>query len=205
MPSKRRATKRIVAAIVATVAFAVVVSVGTLAVFTDTQTVGPNAFTDSTISLGLGTSSGLVSFSDMLPGDVVTNPLVLTNATGSSALRYAVSGSATNADGKGLKDQLVLTVKTIDVTTPAVPCDNFDGTSLYAGDLDNAAATAGTLGRLVGDPTQGAQTGDRTLAAAGSETLCFRASLPLTTGNTFKLATTTGTIQFDAEQTTNNP
>ena len=201
----RMLSKPVLGATVATAAFAVVVSVGTLAVFSDTQTVGANAFTDSTISLGVGTSSALVSFSNMLPGDVVTNPIVLTNATGSSALRYAISASATNTDSKALKDQLVLTVKTIDVTLPATPCDNFDGTQVYTGDLDNAAATAGTLGRIAGDPAQGAQTGDRALAVAGTETLCFRVSLPLATGNAFKLATTTGTIQFDAEQSANNP
>lgn len=196
--------KPVLAAAVGTVAFAVVVSVGTLAVFSDSKTVGANAFTNSTISLGVGTSTALVTLSGMLPGDAVTSPIVLTNDTGSSALRYAVSASATNADAKGLKDQLVLAVKTVDVTTPAAPCDNFDGTSLYSGDLDSAAASAGTLGRVVGDPTQGAQTGDRALAAAASETLCVRVSLPLATGNAFKLAATTGTIQFDAEQTANN-
>ena len=134
----------------------------------------------------------------MAPGDQVTNPLVVTNA-GSLQLRYAISGSATNADGKGLKDQLVLTIKTIDATTPGTPCDNFDGTQLYSADLD------GTTGALVGDPAQGDDTGDRTLNASAGETLCFRVSLPSSTGNAFQNAATTGTFTFDAEQTANNP
>jgi predicted ribosomally synthesized peptide with SipW-like signal peptide len=179
--------------------FAGVVGVGALAVFTDQQAISSNSFTTGTVSLGLSPTTTLITFSGMLPGDTVTNPLVVSNNAGSAALRYAISSTATNTDSKALKDQLVLTIKTVDVTTPLVPCDNFDGTQLYSGDLDS------TAGKLVGDPTQGNQTGDRPLAVGGSETLCFRANLPLSTGNAFKAATTTATFTFDAEQTANNP
>ncbi len=171
---------------------------GTLGLFTDQQTIGSNAFTAGSITLGLNPTSALVTFSGMVPGDSVTNSLVVTNS-GSAQLRYAVSSSATNADSKGLKDQLVLTVRTIDATTPASPCDNFDGTQLYTGDLDS------TAGKLVGDSTAGAQAGDRTLNASASETLCWRVSLPSASGNAFEGATTTATFTFDAEQTANNP
>ena len=179
---------------------------GTLAVFTDAAPSNNNTFTTGTLDLKLSDNnetdldsvSTSVTFTAMAPGDTVTDRIVPKN-TGSLALRYAISSSATNADSKGLKDQLVLTIKTIDVTTPGIPCDNFDGTQLYTGDTDS------TAGKLVGDNTQGAQAGDRTLAAAASETLCFRVNLPLSTGNTFQNATTTVTFTFDAEQTSNNP
>jgi hypothetical protein len=128
---------------------------------------------------------------------MVTNPMVVTNA-GNLALRYAVSSTATNTDAKALKDQLVLSVKTVDVTTPTTPCDNFDGTSLFAGDLDS------TDGKILGDALTGFQTGDRALAAAATETLCFRAALPTDTANAFQGATTTATFTFAAEQTVNN-
>lgn len=179
---------------------------GTLAVFTDAAPSNNNTFTTGTLDLKLSDNnetdldsvSTSVTFTAMAPGDTVTDRIVPTN-TGSLALRYAVSASATNADSKGLKDQLVLTIKTIDVTTPGTPCDNFDGTQLYTGDVDS------TAGKLVGDNAQGAQAGDRTLAATASETLCFRVNLPLATGNTFQNATTTVTFTFDAEQTSSNP
>jgi spore coat-associated protein N len=171
----------------------------TSALFTDTDAVGANTFTNSTIALTVSPTSALVSYSGMLPGDSVTNSIQVTNAAGSSALRYAISSSATNADALALKDQLVLTIKTVDVTTPATPCDNFDGTQLYTGDLDS------TAGKLVGDNTTGAQAGDRPLAAGASEYLCFQVSLPIGTSNTYKLATTTATFTFDSEQTKNNP
>ena len=187
------------ATFVALLALAALASVGSLAVFTDQETNGSNTFSAATIDLSIAPTSTLVSFSGMLPGDSVTDDLVVTNAAGSAALRYAVSASATNADSKALKDQLSLVIKTIDVTTPASPCDNFDGTQLYSGDLDASA------GKLVGDSAQGAQAGDRTLAASATETLCLRVTLPSATGNGFKNATTTATFTFDAEQTTNNP
>ena len=178
---------------------------GTLAVFSDAAPSNNNTFTTGTLDLKLSDNnetdldsvSTSVTFTAMAPGDTVTDRIVPKN-TGSLALRYAISSSATNADSKGLKDQLVLTIKTIDVTTPGIPCDNFDGTQLYTGDTDS------TAGKLVGDNTQGAQAGDRILAAAASETLCFRVNLPLATGNAFQNATTTVTFTFDAEQTANN-
>jgi spore coat-associated protein N len=175
-----------------------IATTSSLGVFTDSATVGSNSFTTGTVDISTSPTSALVTYSGMAPGDQVTNPLVVTNA-GSLQLRYAISSSATNADGKGLKDQLTLTIKTIDVTTPGVPCDNFDGTQLYSADLD------GTTGALVGSNAQGAQAGDRTLNASASETLCFRVQLPSSTGNGFQNATTTGTFTFDAEQTANNP
>ncbi len=198
-PDRSGRTRRLLATGLALTCFASLISVGVLAVFTDTETVGANAFSTGTIDITTTPTTALVSFSNMVPGDQVTNSLVITNAAGSAALRYAVSSVATNTDSKGLKDQLVMTVKTIDVTTPATPCDNFDGTQLYTGDLDS------TAGKIIGDAAQGAQAGDRNLAVSASETLCFRVALPLSTGNAFKSASSTATFTFDAEQTTNNP
>lgn len=190
---------RILATIAVLIAFGALAVVGTLAVFTDQDTNGLNVFTAGTIDLTESPTSALVTFNNMLPGDSVTSPLALSNAAGSSDLRYAISATATNADSKALKDALVLEIRTIDATAPSTPCDDFDGTQLYSGDLDS------TAGKLVGDSTQGAQAGDRALAAGASETLCFRVTLPGTTGNSYKLATTTATFTFDAEQTRNNP
>ena len=109
----------------------------------------------------------------------------------------AVSSTATNADGKGLKDQLVLTIKS-GVTTCSNAAWGADGSVLYTGDLD------GTTGVLIGDPATGADPGDRNLLAGASEVLCFNVTLPLSTGTAFQAATSTATFTFDAEQTKNN-
>ena len=168
-----------------------------LALFTSTATVPSNTFTTGTVIITTDhPATAIVSFSNMAPGDPVTNPLLVSN-TGTLALRYAVSSVATNVDAKGLKDQLVLTIKT-GVTTCTNAAYAADGTIVYTGDLDSSA------GKLIGDSATGADTGDRTLAASGSETLCFHVSLPLATGNAFQGATTTATFTFDAEQTANN-
>jgi spore coat-associated protein N len=172
---------------------------GGLAVFTDQAANDANTFTTGTVDINTAPATAFITYSNMAPGDLTTQSLVVSN-DGSLELRYAISSSATDTDGKGLKDQLALTVKTIDVTLPATPCDDFDGTQLYTGDLDD-----GATGYLVGDPAQGAQAGDRVLGASANETLCFRVELPLATGDAYQDATTTATFTFDAEQTTNNP
>jgi len=170
-----------------------------LAIFTDSTPVTNNQFTAGTVSITTDhTASAVVTFANMAPGDQVTNPLVVTN-NGSLALRYAVTATATNADLKGLKDQLVLTIK-----SGVATCTNagfVGGTTLYTGDLDS-----GVGGLVIGDPTTGADAGDRALAASANDTLCWNVKLPggLATGNAFQGATTTATFTFAAEQTANN-
>jgi hypothetical protein len=172
---------------------------GALSIFTSTATVPGNAFTTGTVVINTAPTTALVTFSNMAPGDTTTQSLVVSNG-GSLELRYAISSSATDTDLKGLKDQLVLTIKTIDVTLPATPCDDFDGTQLYTGDLDDGAS-----GYLVGDPTPGPQGGEMVLAASANETLCFRVHLPSDTDDDYQDARTTATFTFKAEQTKNNP
>ena len=172
-------------------------TLGTNAVFSDTATLGTNSFQTGTIDISTSPASALFTVSAMMPGDSVTQPLTVNN-DGSAELRYAISASATDPDSQALKDQLTLTIKSVDSTTPGVPCDDFDGTQLYSGDLD------GTTGALVGDNSQGAQAGDRVIAASSSEVLCFEVSLPLATGNSAQDTSTEATFTFDAEQTANN-
>ena len=198
MPTPSRRTRaRLAASGLLVLALVTAWSRDALAAFTAQSSTGPTTVTAGTVQVSINPTSAVLSYTGMLPGDSVTNGIVVTNS-GSAALRYAISSSATNADTKALKDQLVLTVKSVDVTTPAAPCDNFDGSQLYTGDLDS------TAGKLVGDSTQGAQTGDRTLGAGAAETLCLRATLPLATAATYQGATTTATFAFTSEQTANN-
>ena len=198
MPTLSRRTRaRLAASALMVLALVAAWSGDALAAFTAQSSTGPTTVTAGTVQVSINPTSAVLSYTGMLPGDSVTNGIVVTNS-GSAALRYAISSSATNADTKALKDQLVLTVKSVDVTTPAAPCDNFAGSQLYTGDLDS------TAGKLVGDSTQGAQTGDRTLGAGAAETLCLRATLPLATAATYQGATTTATFAFTSEQTANN-
>ncbi len=189
--------KKILITVTAIGALTLLAAIAGLAVFTDQETIGANAFDTGTIDLSTAPTTALVTFTGMVPGDSVTNSLVVSNI-GSKEFRYAISSTATNGDALSLKDALTLTIKTIDVTTPGTPCDDFDGTQIYTGDLDS------TAGLLVGDATQGADAGDRVLTASANETLCFRVDFPLASTGP-EGAATTATFTFDAEQTQSNP
>ena len=161
-----------------------------LALFTSTTTASGNAFTAGTVVIGATPATAALTASGMMPGDTVNGSITVSN-TGSAQLRYAMSSASTNADAKALRDQLQLAVK-----SAGTSCAAFDGTTLYTGALGAAA---------FGSSAAGAQAGDRSLNAGANEVLCFRATLPVATGNTFQGATTTATFTFDAEQTSNNP
>ena len=158
-----------------------------LAQFTDTAS---STWAFSTGTIDINTSPAvLTAVTNMMPGDTATQALTVTNA-GTGDLRYAMSTVATNALG----GQLQLTVKGPD---GGGGCAAFTGTSVLATTTLNGAA--------IGSNAQGANAGDRNLAAGASEVLCFRVSLPLSTGNTFQGVSSAVTFTFDAEQTANNP
>ena len=166
------------------------------AVFTSVASNGANTFTTGTVVISTSPASAFITFSAMVPGDVVTQPLTVSN-TGTAQLRYAVTSTTTE---NVLATQLALTIKS-GVTTCTTAGFGSSGSVVYgAGALGNTTAV-----NVVGNPTQGAQAGDRTLNASASEVLCFQVSLPLSSGNTFQGLTSTATFAFDAEQTANNP
>ena len=189
-------TKRILLVLLGIGLLSSAAGLASLAVFTSTASVGGNTFTTGTVTISTAPASALVTLSNMAPGDQVTNPITVTNA-GSLALRYAITSTTTE---NVLAGQLSLTVKS-GVTTCTNAGFGSSGTVIYgAGVLGNTTAV-----NLVGNPAQGAQAGDRTLAASANEVLCFNVSLPLATGNGFQNLTSTATFAFQAEQTTNNP
>ena len=173
--------RRILVSLMVIAVVASSITMGAMALFTDQETSAGNAFTAGTLDIALTDNNPLpFSVSDMAPGDNVTGTLDVQNS-GSLELRYAMT---TTGDGTStLDEQLDCEIKV-------------GATTLYSGKLSSAA---------IGDPTQGAQAGDRTLSASGSETLTFIVSMPLDTDNTYQGTTCTVAFVFDAEQTTNNP
>ena len=168
-----------------------------LALFSDQETV-PATFSSGTIVLDDAKIDALtLTTSEMVPGDAVTDDVVVEN-DGSDTLRYAVSATSTNPDAKGVRDVLTLTVRTIDATTPASPCSEFDGSLQFSGALGASTSVFGTA-------AAGGGNGERELDGGSAETLCFRVTLNSGAGNAYQNATTTTTFTFDAEQTGNNP
>jgi len=199
----------------AIVALAVVgiTSLTTSALFTDNEAIVGGAITTGTVNL---TTSGVLDFgipaTNLAPGDAAFATVVVTNS-GSLAYRYAVLYQATDvavppatAPTAALSSQLKL--------TSYILGDGGVGSCDHAGtdaatvletlkSVGPALATA-ALTKFIGDPATGAQTGDQALASQGTQTLCFRVDLPLTTTNDYQDTSTKITLRFDAEQTVNN-
>ena len=170
-----------------------------LAVFTDSASVAANTFVTGTIEISTSPSTAYVTFSDMAPGDTVQPDagIVVSNDSSTLEMRYAITSTTTE---DVLAAALDLTIREIDVTVPSTPCDDFDGAVIYA--TNDLGSTGGI--DVVGNPAQGADSGDRVLALGTSETLCFRVALPLSATGPEGI-TTTATFLFEAEQTKNNP
>jgi spore coat-associated protein N len=133
------------------------------------------------------------------PGDHAVHGITVTNS-GSLALRYAVT--SISADD-GLASWLDLTV-----WEEAAGGDTGDGCgqqppghTLYGPGAPGSPAGI----RLIGDPAQGLQEGDRTLSAGASEKLCFLLAVPLSVGNTHQSSKASPTFRFDSEQVDGNP
>lgn len=172
-----------------------VFTISSLALFTDAENVTGNTFTTGSVDLVATPATAVVTATAMVPGDQQTAPLDVANS-GTLELRYAVTSTTTE---DVLASELVLTIKS-GVTT----CDDanwtVDGAVLYTGILGASGGTA-----IIGDVAQGAQAGDRVLAAGANEVLCVNVTLPLTAPDTVQGLTSTATFAFAAEQTANNP
>ena len=184
-PSDRRRRRGLLAVLLSLTVVTLGAGAFTLAIFTDSAA-STGSFATGTIDI---TSSPAVAFtvSNMMPGDANTQALTIANA-GTATLRYAMVSAATNVLGSTLQ---------LEVKTLGTSCAAFDGTAVVGPTTLNGA--------LIGDVTPGGQAGDRVLAAATNEVLCFRVSLPWATGNALHNTNSAVTFTFSAEQTANNP
>jgi predicted ribosomally synthesized peptide with SipW-like signal peptide len=163
---------------------------GTFATFTDSGT-ADSTFTAGTVDLLIsGETDDAYAFtsiemSNMKPGDVKYAPLTIAN-NGTLGFTYTMSTSATNADSKGLRDQLLVGVKKV---VNSAACDSA-GVG-YAASLDTLVSTGALSGSAIAS---------RSLAAGASEVACFRVELPSASGDSFQGATTTATFTFNATQ-----
>ena len=99
-----------------------------LALFTDSDATA-GGFTTGTIDIA-STPATLFNVTAMMPGDSNSATLNVAN-NGTAQLRYALTSSSTNADGKNLASQLQLTVR-------AGACPSV-GAIVYTGVLNSAA------------------------------------------------------------------
>lgn len=190
---RRRKPVRLLLTVAVVLVGMATMTVTSLALFTDSATVGSNSFASGTIDITATPATAVVTATAMAPGDQVTSPLTVANA-GNLEFRYALTSTT---DENTLASELVLTVK-----SGVSACDNAgwaaSGITLYSGVLGNTTPVA-----VFGDATPGPDAGDRVLAAAGSEVLCVNVTLPAATTVGQGLSST-ATLTFEAEQTANN-
>ena len=169
------------------------VAIGSLttgAVFTDSDSVDSATITSGTVDLSLAPATVNFTATNMAPGDTEFGTVTVQN-DGSLQMRYAMSGSAAGVLGTELQ-----------VTVFGTATCNAAGVSALT-----PLATSGPIiptRQLFGDPSQGADPGDRTVDSGDTDTLCVRIQLPLATDDTFQNTDATLTFDFDAEQTANN-
>ena len=172
------------------------------ALFTDTRSTSASTVASGNVALTLGgTVSSNFAIAAMAPGDAKYGVVTAQNS-GSLALRY--SGVATWGTAGTLPNTAQISVRVI--ASSGATCDG--SLAWGTGDLvTNASASTvvATTVALFGSSTAGQQPGDRSIAAASSESMCVRLQLPSSAGNSVASQTSTLTLQFDAEQTVNNP
>lgn len=176
------------------VAFVGAAGLASSALFTSQDTTTGNSFTAGTVAINTGGGAAVFTVSNMAPGDINYGKVPVSN-DGSLQLRYSMTSSSTNTDGKGLAS--TLTAKVVAISS-AGTCDAAaisGGTAIYSGALSGAA---------FGSNAPGAQAGDRTLNAGASEALCVQVTFPSGSTNAVQGAATSTTLTFDAEQTLNN-
>ena len=156
---------------------------GGMAAFTDQESTTDSSFDSGNVDLVLGTTTALVTYTNMKPGDTTGPQSLLVTNNGSLDLAYTMSTTMVTDTGTPLLgDELDLTIKTIDLTTPGTPCNDFDGTLLYGNaDLNDGAVSS------------------RVLTASSNETLCFQVDFPSASTGPMS-ATADATFVFDATQ-----
>lgn len=138
-----------------------------------------------TLDLSTGPGDAILSAQGMAPGDVASGVFTVTNSS-RQTFTYAMHHGSTPADGAALGAALRLTIRTVGSS-----CADFDGSVLYKGPLDEAAFGDGSTGRA--------------LAGASADILCFRAELPIDSGNGLQGTATSVRLSFSAHQDGSTP
>lgn len=129
----------------------------------------------------------LFSIAGMAPGDVVYGQAQVTNDNG-VPMNVTVGGTADNLDGLGLRDQLVLEIRTTDITTLCNAIGFASGTAHYG-----PAPGIGGDTEVVFSPTPVVIPG-----GGYSAKFCLKIEMPADTPSTFAASTTSGELIFHA-------
>lgn len=157
---------------------------GGMAAFTDQESTTDSAFDSGDVDLVLGTTTALVTYTNMKPGDTTGPQSLLVTNNGSLDLAYTMSTSMVTDTGTPLLgDELDLTIwEDVSQNGCVAPSTGDDSAELYGGaDLNDGAL------------------GSRSLSAGTNETLCFEVDFPSASTGPMS-ATADATFVFDATQ-----
>ncbi|WP_251153629.1 TasA family protein [Cellulosimicrobium sp. Marseille-Q4280] len=180
-PTRRRRATALLAATAVVAAGAA----GTSALFTDREVVDANSFTSGSLDLVAAPATQLFQVRDMAPGDVVANPLHLTNS-GTTPLAWTPSVRV--ADAGKLAERL--TTRTFPVADDASCAPGADASG-------SLLATGGWTD--LGETFRGA--GDAYLAAGDETVVCLVVGFDYGADLSYSGATANLEWIFDAEQT----
>ncbi len=185
---------------------AAVLGTASQAIWTDSDDVDTNSFDTGSVSLDTDKVGTIwTAVADGAPGAIATGELTVTN-DGSMELRYAVTGGNVGDAGLPAGVNLRIGLEGPDGDTDCeFPYHLQDGSDIAI--VDDVQQFTGTLdtAALMGSTVPGDQAGDRTLAAAAAEKLCFSVVLPDDAANSLQSLFNVTTFTFDSEQTANNP
>lgn len=171
-----------------------------------------NLFTAGSVTLGLndnGTavSTALLTVSNLYPGGTAKYGRLTIQNDGNLSLLYGItsefvagSGVANDTIGTSLVNQLELTI--VLLATSATTCDAtaFAGSPTYVYTTGQLVKTSSV--KLVGDAELGSAggSGNRSLAASGNETFCFRVAMPASATSNLQGASAGVKLTFVAGQ-----
>ena len=191
--------KKIIVVLLIVALVTLTTTIGVLAVFTNSATNVNDNLSTGSVDLAISPTAAIFTVSNMAPGDIEYGGIQVTN-NGSLELRYAMTTTVDNTSA--LDEQLELN---IDVVTGAGNDTIWYTADDVVGEVNIYGPDGVLSSAAIGNPAQGADTGDRTLAPLSSERLRFKVRLPLSTNDTYQNDSCTVSFVFDAEQTDNNP
>ena len=184
----------VIAALSAPAIFVVASARQSSASFGDNEQVGRNDLSAARLDIEVGASSEPIVGFDLAPGDVRRGSLELVN-DGTIDLRYALASTRIqDAAPLSLARWLVWTFSWSDGRACTdIPADGRDAITVTGSDLAAGRSVAG-------DPTVGADPGDRVLASGESDLLCLQVSFAIEATNDVQSTTISQEFVARAEQ-----
>jgi hypothetical protein len=158
------------------------------------------SFTTGSVIVGTNPTSLALQAQNMGLGDSIARSVTVTN-DGTMQFRYAITSTVTGSSALASALQLTVWDENAESDSDLACAVTPPGSKLYnAGVMGSTSTTT----NIVGNPSQGAQSGDQTLNAGSMQLLCFLVALPSTASSSLFSQSLTASFTWNAEQTAHN-